>query len=387
MNRLKWICFVIIAFVFLLPALQKIVKPFSPKPLKGYFEPSYRPVLSLAGIKSGDYQEKMGRHLERSLGLREWLVRFCNQIDFSLFSLSHARQVVVGKEDYLFEEPYIDALLGHDFIGKELIDARVDQIRRVQDLLWERSRTLLVVVFPPDKGSFYPEKIPGRYLKKSGEITNYLWYKKRFEETKVNFIDFNDWFIRMKDTSQYLLYPKTGIHWSSYGAFLAFDSLTRYLGARMGKPLVEISYNDLQVTGTARGRDADMQEGMNLIQGISHPPMAYPSVVFKKKPGTIYPAALFIGDSFYFTWSEAGYIAHTFSGRDFWYYDQDVYSGTYNTGKKIQNLNLLEEVSGRDVIVIIQTFAGYGNVGYGFIDRLLSDPGGLNRQGPVTRNR
>jgi hypothetical protein len=85
-------------------------------------------------------------------------VRLYNQLDFSLFSVSHARQIVVGKPDYLFEQSYIEAHLGRDFIGKEPIEGRVNQIRRLQDLPWKRNGTLLMVVFPQDKESFYPEK-------------------------------------------------------------------------------------------------------------------------------------------------------------------------------------------------------------------------------------
>jgi hypothetical protein len=371
-NQLKWICFFLVALVFLLPLLQKAFKPFSPAPLKGYFEPSSRPEFTMAGFMTGEFQEKITPHLDRSIGLREWFVRLYNQLDFSVFSVSHARQVVVGKQDYLFEQSYIDAMLGRDFIGEDPIEARVGQIRRLQDLLWARNKTLLLVVFPPDKGSFYPEKIPGRYLEKPGTVTNYQSYKRRFEESKVNFIDFNAWFLKMKDTSRYVLYPKTGIHWSSYGAFLAFDSLTRYIGTKLNKPLVGISRDGIQLTSTTRGRDADMDDGLNLVWGISHPPMAYPSLIFHKKPETFFPAALFIGDSFYFAWSEGGYIAHTFSNRDFWYYDHDVYTGSYNTGKKTTILNLQTELAHMQVVIFLQTNAGNGNVGYGFVDRLLN---------------
>ncbi|MCK9421885.1 MAG: hypothetical protein M0Q38_04755 [Bacteroidales bacterium] len=374
----KLILLILLAIIFL-HAFQKVTHFFTFNALNGYFESVEKPQLSLASLWSGEYQEKMNRHLDQSVGMREWLVRLYNQLDFSLFSVSHARQVVVGKQDYLFEEPYIDAWLGRDFIGKRSINARVNQIRRLQDLLWKRNRTLLVVVFPPDKGTFYPEKIPDRYLKKSGTMTNYQWYKRKFEESKVNFIDFNEWFLKMKDTSRYMLYPKTGIHWSSYGAFLAFDSLTRYIGAHLNKPLIEIKNKTIQLSETTRGRDADIDEGLNLIWDISHPPLAYPSVIFRKKPNTVFPRALFIGDSFYFTLAEGGYIANTFANRDFWYYDQDVYVGSYNTEKKTQALNLQDQLAHMQVIILLQTNAGYGNVGYGFVDRLLNTLDSVNR--------
>jgi hypothetical protein len=121
-----------------------------------------------------------------------------------------------------------------------------------------------------------------------------------------------------------------------------------------------------------------MEEGLNLIREISLPAMAYPHVAFHKKRQTVYPAALFIGDSFYFMWSEGGYISNSFANRDFWYYDYDVYVGRYDTGKKTQTLNLQEELAGKKVIIFLQTNAGYGNVGYGFVDKLLNSLDSLN---------
>jgi hypothetical protein len=95
--------------------------------------------------------------------------------------------------------------------------------------------------------------------------------------------------------------------------------------------------------GSTRSRDTDMDDDLNLVCGILHLLMAYPSVGYNKTPKTIFPSGLFIGDSFYYTWSEAGYIPSIFSGRDFWYYDHDVFFGSFNTGRKTQVLNRQNE--------------------------------------------
>jgi hypothetical protein len=57
-NQVKWISFFLVALIFLFALLQKAFKPFSPAPLKGYFEPSSRPDPSLAGFVTGEFQEK-----------------------------------------------------------------------------------------------------------------------------------------------------------------------------------------------------------------------------------------------------------------------------------------------------------------------------------------
>jgi len=374
-RQVKQICFFLLFAVMLMPLIQKVTRPFYLSPLKGYFEPAGKPNFTWQELLSGSFQEQLTLYLNRTVGFMEWFTRLHNQIDFSLFSLAHARQVVVGKDHYLFEEPYIYACLGRDFIGRDPIRARVDQIKQLQGLLWNRYHTLLVVVFPPDKGSFYPQKIPSRYLKTPPGQTNFSSYKDGFTASGVNFIDFNSWFLSMKETSAYPLYPKTGIHWSSFGSCLAFDSLSRYIETRLQQPLAKIVQDQMIVSKKARNRDADMAEGLNLIFPVSNPAMGYPSVKYQTQTLTVRPSALFIGDSFYFIWSDAGYIANTFSNRDFWYYDEDHYYGSYPTGRKTRFINLRETVKQTQVIVLMQTNAGYGNVGYGFVDRALETLG------------
>ncbi len=370
-RQVKQICFFLLFAVMLMPLIQKVTRPFYLSPLKGYFKPAEKPEFTWPELLSGSFQDQWSLYLNRTVGFMEWFARLYNQTDFFLFSMAHSHQVVVGIDQYLFEEPYLNAYSGKDFIGDGPVRARAEQVRRLQDLLWKGHRVLLVVVFPPDKGSFYPEKIPSRYRKPASGKTNYLSYKSGFEAAGVNFIDFNDWFLKIKDTARYVLYPKTGIHWSSFGSYLAFDSLSRYLEARLQQPWVDLVQDDVIVSKNARDRDADIADGMNLIFPVPHPPMAYPIVRYTAQTLTVRPAALFIGDSFYFTWSDAGYIAHTFSNRDFWYYDEDQYYGSYATGRKTRFINLRETVGRVQAIVIMQTNAGYGNVGYGFVDRLL----------------
>ncbi|MCX6304416.1 MAG: hypothetical protein NT040_05575 [Bacteroidetes bacterium] len=370
MVTIKKVILGVLVAVLLLPAFQKATRVIWLAPLDGYSEPETSLELSWNSFRNGTYQDKFMRHLDHSTGFRNALVRVNNQVDYSLFSLPHARKVVVGKNGYLFEEPYIKSWYGLDFIGKRNVEARTGQLKQLQDQLWKERGILLVIALSPDKGTFFHEYFPERYQKYPVRISNYQWYKKKLAEKNVSFIDFNDWFLKMKDTSTYRLFPKTGIHWSSYGACIAFDSLVRYIRARKACNLPRFEAGSILVSNEIRGRDGDLGKGMNLLWDIPQPPMAYPHVHYDQPSGAKKPSALFIGDSFYFTWSEAGYIANVFRNRDFWYYDYYVYSGSYDTGRRAANEDLVATILRQDVIVIMQTNGGYGNLGYGFIDRL-----------------
>jgi hypothetical protein len=110
---------------------------------------------------------------------------------------------------------------------------------------------------------------------------------------------------------------------------------------------------------------------MNLLCAIRHPQMTYSLVQYNSSQHLKRPSALFIGDSFYFTWSDAGYISNVFRNREFWYYGYHVYYGSFDSGHRTAREDVLSAVLRQDVIVILQTCAGYGNIGYDFVDRLL----------------
>lgn len=371
MNIIKKSVFLLIATTLFLPSVQYVFKVFELYPLNGTFTMVPRTEFSVKTWITGDYQEVARQNVNDHIGFKSVFVRFFNQVDYSLFSLAHANRVVVGKNGYLFEERYINGVLGRDFIGNAVIDQRAKQLRELQDRLWSRKRILLLVIFPPDKGTFYEEYIPDRYLTKPKQLSNYLRNKEKLEENHVNFIDFNAWFLKLKDTSRYVLYPKTGIHWSSYGALLASDSLSRYLEGKLEQQFAHPVCDSIRLSRHPLDRDADLEEIMNLKYKIPSPEMAYPYVHYDKQAGSVKSSALFVGDSFYFIWANSGYIDNMFNNNEFWYYNHDVFNGTVNTGKKVAQLNILDEVSRQNILVIMQANAGYGIVGYNLVDGLL----------------
>ncbi|MCX6268922.1 MAG: hypothetical protein NTW16_16475 [Bacteroidetes bacterium] len=371
LTSVKRVLLIFIAGLSVFPAFQKAFRPVWSKSLDGYSEPNPYPKFSFPALFSGTYLPLLSKHYNGSIGFHNELVRLHNQVDFTLFRIPNARRVVIGKDDYLFEEQYIKAWSGGDFIGVKNIDARAKQFREAQDWLWKEKGVLFLVLLLPDKGTFYPGYIPSRFRKATGGNTNYSWYRRKLEEQKVNCIDFNAWFLEMKDTARYSLYPKTGIHWSRYGSFLAMDSLVKYLEIKTGTELPHPESVQNRVSKTPMGRDDDVGRALNLICNITAPPLAYPVVTYSKPANRRPFSALFIGDSFYFAWAETGYIGQVFSNRDFWYYDHEVYYGTYPTGKLSAGQDLNQALLRQDAIIILQTNAGYGELGYYFVDRLF----------------
>ena len=369
MAWIKSTVFILVVAMLSLPAVQKAFKIFPTTALEGYFVPSSRQVFSLASFSTGEYQQKMTPHLDRTIGFHNELTRLFNQCDFSLFSIPHAARIIVGKDNCLQADYHIDAYLGRDFIGKRFIDDKVARLKFLQDWLWKKKGIRLLVIIAPGKGFYYPEAIPGRFLKGKRGITNNDYYAQRMVENGVNLIDFNRWMVSLKDTSRNILYPKTGVHWSTYGAFLCADSLTRYLEVKLGRAVPHVVLDSLVHEPVARRSDNDMYRVLNLMCAIGGPVMTYPVFHHEYSDTLPKPSALFISDSFYWNWHDNGIIKNTFRCEEMWYYDKEVYPMQRIRHTNTALIDLDQAVSRQDVIILLETNAGYGNPGFGFIDR------------------
>jgi len=367
--------FIIMLFLLSVFAVQMKTGMIHSKGLEGFVPKDSLPSFTNESWMNGTYQSTYSNHINNTLGFRSDLVRLYNQIDFSLFRIPHANKIVVGKKDYLIAQQYIEASLGYDFAGKDVIDRSVELMKALQDTLEQTAKVHFLVLFVPDKGTFYPEAIPGRYLKKKQPLTNYAYYVERCKAAGVNFIDYNAWFLKMKDTSRFILYPKTGIHWSTYGSTLAIDSLMNYLRLKFGLNIPKLGIDSISMSRTAKYEDDDIGRTLNLIRPVSYPPLAYPAFHFVADTTKPKPRALFVGDSFYWQLYYTGFIDHMFSNKEFWYYNKDVYPETFNAPKSTNQLNYIKEVLSQDLVVLIQTNAGYGNVGYGFVQQAWQEMG------------
>jgi len=372
MKIVQRILLLLVIMVLLFPEVQQRTGWIASAPLKGVFRVDTFPALKKESWLKGDFQSRMAPAYNDRVGFRSDLIRLRNQVDFSLFRLANAERIVVGKRGYLMAEQYLDAVLGKDYVGETLIREKVKLFKKVGDALWKQKGKLLVLVFPPDKGTFYPEYIPDRYLSVKEPVTNYKMYRKELEAAGANFIDFNLDFMQRKEHSRYILYPKTGIHWSNYGAMLAADSLSRYIEAKTGAKLPGMITDSIVVTNALRSPDGDMGETMNLIWVIPHPDMAYPAIHYDTGQGRKKVNALVVGDSFYWNWYYSGYIHNTFSNEDFWYYNKDAYPKNFTTPTSVWQIDRRGVIDKADVIIILLVNAGYGNIGYGILEELAT---------------
>jgi len=361
--------FVLTLLILLLPIAQKQLHFFDIAPLSGDFVPKEKVEFSLNDWFKGDYQSKKEAYINEKFGFRNLCVRLNNQIAFTFFNYAKANGVTIGKDNYLYEENYIKAYYGDDFIGEGSIVKKVTQLKEIQTALKQKNIDLIVAL-APGKGSFYPEFIPDRPPIQQEKNTNYTTYAKSLQEQQVNFIDLKKWFLQMKDTSSYPLYPKCGIHWSKYGEVLVLDSLLKHIGNLRGIQTPQIAIKKIEIPDTIRGTDDDIEQGMNLLFNIPDFKMAYPVISKIADSNTTCPRMLTIADSYFWGIYGEGFVKSYFNNGQFWYYNEQVYSQNSEEPTAVEELDFIKEIEKHDVILLLSTDANLSRFPYGIADRL-----------------
>lgn len=357
--------------LMILPALQKKWKFFEEEPLKGALPEYIKPKPTFETWWNGQYQDSVDIYIKGTGGFRPSLVRIHNEIHYRLYNIAIANGVIIGKEGYLYEENYIKAHLGLDFIGNEAIQGKVEKTIFVSDELQKMGKSL-VILFAPGKASFYPEYIPDSWEPEEQSETNYNLFSGHFSNTSLHFLDFNLWFRSNKNSSPYPLMPKTGIHWSKYGEILAADSLLRYLENICSCDFPNLLIDTIVTSKEMRDTDDDIEDGMNLFFNISDLEMGYPQFHMEQSGNTNTPKVAVIADSYYWGMYNFGLSRDYFDKGQFWYYNEHVYSEDIEGSIDADEIDLNETLADHDIFVLMITDANLFKYGFGFIDRLYN---------------
>ncbi len=365
-KRLKKFLFGAVIALMFLPMIQHKFRLFKEEPLKGSYQLSEKPLLNRESWFLGKYQEKQELYITEHTGFRPGWVRLYNQWNYTLFGKANAAGVIVGKEGYLFEENYIKAYYGTDFVGEKEVAEMVRKLKQIQDTLDQKGITLSVIL-APGKASYLPEFIPDSYHQKR-KRTNYDEYKNQFDKYSVRHIDMHHWFESMKKTTKYPLFSKTGIHWTAYGQFLAVDSMTNYVSNACK---CEIPYHVLEkIVPSSKPKldDDDVGRVMNLLFGVSDLELAYPEFHPSRKAKKTDPKVLVIADSFYWGMFNANVSNFLFKEGEFWYYNEQIYPAMYTRETLVKDQNLDQKLKENKVVFILITDANLYKFGFGFVD-------------------
>ena len=376
---LKRLLLVFLLAMLVLPSIQGCFRFSKEAGLNGSFVPAPYPVITWADLRDNTYQPALEQYLAEQLGFRPYLVRFRNQLLYSLFRVAKSHDIVVGLRQVLFQPAPIGSYLGHDRLPAAEIRFRVRRLRAVQRALGRRGVQLLFVL-APNKARYQPEDLPGHLQPAPGTVTNYDLFRQAMRADSVALLDLIPVFARWKNTKPYPLFPRDGIHWSGYGATLAADTLLRQL-----EQLGHLRFPTVRTVGPPRiaykaaglrGTDNDLGWLLNVMYLPDPTPLAYRQLAFDPpRPGQTRPSALFVGDSF--VWAlmlVSPYMQREFAdGTRFWYYNNAVHipdSTYHDTGEKVGNLDLRQQLESRRFVIVLVTEHNLVENEFGFTEQV-----------------
>jgi hypothetical protein len=178
--------------------------------------------------QSRDFITGVENYFNDHFGFRKRLIRWNNHWKHQLFRTSTLKEVLVGREGWLF---YTGAqMLEHWTRQAAWTEQDLQNWRRLlelrRDWLHQRGIKYLFIV-PPDKHTVYPEYLPDWMVKSSkpAKLQQLADYMKT--HSTVEFIDLTQSLIDAKKIR--VDYLKTDTHWNNFGAFVAYQTLAQAL--------------------------------------------------------------------------------------------------------------------------------------------------------------
>jgi len=371
-DKKKYINFsLVFLFIIGFPAIQTLTRILPENRLHGVNYGAPLPALNWDDWVHFRYQPRLNRHVEEEFGFRTFFIRLYNQVDYTVFRQPHGTGVVIGKEGYLFEKWFITSYYGRDYVGNNSINFKIRQLKKVQSYFKQNGKELVVLI-SPGKADFFPEYIPDRY-KYSPDTTNYSVMSEGIRKAGIPLLDFNSLFVKIKDSTNCALFPKTGTHWSQYGACVGADTLSGFVGALLNRPMPEIHLEQAVPRDTVMSSDSDLEDLMNLFFPLPRLPLCYPQMITQSDNEFNLPTAIVIGDSFFWGMFNLPLTNRVFKDVKYWYYNSSVYPDSYTDSLQTSMLKFPEALNSADLIILMANPSSIQNIGWGFQERVLDE--------------
>lgn len=358
--------------------LQKRFNVPELRPLQGVVSEQGVPALTLKNYYDGSVQKGLEEHLQYHFGFRPPVIRLYNQYLWDCFRKTYVNRgnLTFGKDGWLYEPWFVEDYyqsLAYTFStdSADMAKQFQDEAKRVYQLqhILKDYGTDLMVCLLPGKDLIYPEHLPEntKYYKEK-KITARDYFGPTYEQMGVNHINVEQWFLHMKDTVSFPLFPKTGTHWTNLAAIYVTDSIIRYMealkGCNMHNLVIGEKYED-----EAHSPDADLESLLNLIRPLKRDPLYYATVAADQDSSAIKPRVIAIGDSYWWNISGQVPLKDVFSYYPYWYYFSTVYFD--GAPHPVQNVNLVQELLSADFVLLSYCSSQLYRLNNGFTKQAL----------------
>lgn len=134
----------------IIPLAQRYLKFVKLQPLDGAYTNTNVNDLNLRSWINESFQKSVDQNVKDSIGFKPFLVRLNNEIAYRMFSFAANKGCVVGKNQNLFLESYINGYIGNNYKDEEVIIQKVDNLKKSK-LILKASGKLFLSFFLQEK--------------------------------------------------------------------------------------------------------------------------------------------------------------------------------------------------------------------------------------------
>ena len=341
--------------------IQEHFKLFKTKPLFGKYEEVKLPQFYIKTYRNGYFQKATEKYVSKHFGFREPILRCYNQYCWDFYRKVFVDFTCPGKENWLYYKHNVEDYYGTEMYrwfpdaetARQSYEQEVRLLNKIRGILQEYDVTVLAFV-APSKNVVYPEYLPRRDFD-ANSLNPREYYLQRFSEIGFPCFDMNAYFLQMKDTCSFYLFPPTGDHWN-FSCVYAADSLLRFMGQQRNKKLPHVAFGSHCSLECRIGEDKnrDLEGELNLLRPIRFDPkFNYQERDFQiVLDSAAEPAsALFVGNSFLLRMMAYIPPKEVFSDFQFWYYNRVAYQGIEKNLDSVNNLNRLDYLLDADYVI------------------------------------
>lgn len=346
------------------------------------------PLFTADGLFNGTYQSGWGKWLNDNFYGHTFFVKCHNQIQYSLFRDGNG-DWVLGKGFNIQSSgsSYAYATGGKLSASQETLDAYAEKVKKLQTELEQYGKDFIYLLTPAkaavysDELPWYDKLIAARYVGQSQ--TNQEKMIAAFEKYGVNYYSMSEDILKMRETADFEIFPKTGYHWTLTAVATELGQIMddlRSLGPH-------IDFPDLQVVGLNDEvylTDKDIYTQENVFKGVLSEEYHSPIIEYShRSPNKVY----FFGTSM----TTAMYYALTTGSHDRAFDDilfQEYFTFQwFNNENGEQKINykasdpesaykILENIRDRDLVIMEHSgLRGAPEPHYKFLDYVVGNIG------------
>lgn len=178
-----------------------------------------RPQISLSNIENTDFQKSLENFISDQIPEREKLITL-RSVAKELTGIKDIEGAYIGKDGY-----YLEKITNEDVSEEQL----KNNIRYINTFFNKNKELKSYVMLIPGSGNILTDKLP-----KHADVYDYNYYEKIAEKEFTNNADNNTQIVNtydaLKKLSKDYIYYKTDHHWTTKGAFIAYNAFCKAAG-------------------------------------------------------------------------------------------------------------------------------------------------------------